>query len=302
MGASILALTACSLLVDSNESACAIDSDCTARGTAFAGARCEANRCVSPALAHDAWVESGQAAEDAGSGPWRCAGSIKWGGADPTRSLLVTLPFWEYLQSVPATGLLVKTCALADLECSVPASQGLTNAAGVVSLSTYAGFDGFFLATPMGSDDWFPTIVRVLPPPLGDINIGNTAAEHSDVLSTIVLSNIGQTLDPERGHLVVQAVDCDGALAPGVVITVASADSASFRFYTRERAPAIELTSTTVTTDSPEGEAFGGYTNLPVGNTEVVLTLASTNQVVARARAPIRKGTLTTFTIPPTPL
>ncbi|MBI5502065.1 MAG: hypothetical protein HY907_17615 [Deltaproteobacteria bacterium] len=245
-----------------------------------------------------------EAAEDAGDevaddgGPpppdWSCLGSVVW-GTPIEASLDMTGTALDYVTDAPIEGATVKVCARADAACATPLDEGTTDAAGQVTLTVplgTTGFDGYFEVSATG----YVTVLRYTVEPITEMP-GADARVVSMVDTTtfaMLAAAAGVTPDPTRGHLVVNALDCNPTLAAGVSLDVDTADVSSTAVYMVGGLPSTSATET-------DSSGAAGFINLPAGAATISTTLVSTGEAIASTDITIRAGAAALFPLPPTP-
>jgi protocatechuate 3,4-dioxygenase beta subunit len=141
-----------------------------------------------------------------------------------------------------------------------------------------------------------PTIEPLIYPPGLDPSLLTTTmiAVSRSALSALGAS-VGATLDPSRGVLAGTLTDCDNKPAAGVVFDVEQADEQTSSYYFQNGLPSVGRTAT------DEG-GTAGFVNVPAGLVTVTTKLERTNQRIGSRTLLVRPGTLTAFSLPPTPL
>jgi hypothetical protein len=105
----------------------------------------------------------------------------------------------------------------------------------------------------------------------------------------------GLTNDPTRGHVGIGIGDCDGELAPGVIIAADSADGETIVAY--DDGSGLSMA------DLSESTAAGiaVVLNLPPGEVTITGTVAATGEVIATRTAVVRPGAFT-LAVPMSPV
>jgi hypothetical protein len=324
---------ACSLAFPASAVQCSHDSDCTARGGAFAGSVCVDSVCVAPTVTvHDSGVtqdsgrpdsrpsdgghptDAGHAtdasragdardASDArtmpdGSGAvWSCVGSVKWPAAT-SAPLTVTQPYQNIITMLPVPGVTVLPCARIDPMCSTPlADAGVTNEAGLVSFGLSYGYNGYLQST---WDSGLPTLVYVNPP-------AYTAAPQivapllalapmQQLVTAITTGTPGgpATVNPSLGHIFIGVFDCAGNPAPGVQVSFDHTAASVVSTYFDNGLPSTTATET-------DSSGFFAAVNFPPGTVTTTITLASTKQVLGSTSTIVRAATITGVNVVPSP-
>jgi len=289
--------TACSFLVDANKEQCTTDSDCTARGASFAGAICKDSKCIAKPAPED----SGSPIEDAGAadaptGPWRCVGTVAWEKVNLSRTITLVQHFNDFVSGQPLANVGLKACLRADVACANPFSTATTDDAGSAPLRLPYAFDGYWLLLPPpnSSPELITMLIHELPPPVKELEDAPPTQPISRSNLTTLASLAGVSMDPERGHMTVSIVDCDGHRVPGISIEADPTDEKTKIFYLENKLPNLTRTFT-------DSEATVGLSNLQPGVVTITAKIADTGTVVARYAALVQADKLTSFILPPTP-
>ncbi len=114
----------------------------------------------------------------------------------------------------PPPGLAVAACTLLDVECSSPIVDGLgVSEDGMIHASLPVGFDGFLRVM---SDITIPALLYLAAPLMQDTQAGTPMLLIGRAPLQRLGDSQGLTIDPQMGHLLLRAYDCDGNLAPGI--------------------------------------------------------------------------------------
>ncbi len=295
---------ACSLAFPANGVQCTTTSDCTARGGAFTGSVCINNVCLPTDAGslhdarHDVTVD---AARDVRSdappaGDWSCLGHVRWPDASAGRELL-TVPYVNLISTAPIPGVRVEPCLKLDPTCASPLSEaGLTNDAGLVTLSVPSGYDGYLLSL---WDAGFPSLVYVNPPILQSQTVPPKLFVPVTALPGLAAA-VGTAdggpliINPQRGILFLGAYDCANAPAAGVSFSLPLPEPTSTFMYLIDGVPS----STATRTDSSGAAVIA---NVPTGAVGVTATLAATHQLIGTASAFSQPGHITFLSLVPVP-
>ena len=295
--------TACSLLVNADQAQCTTTEDCVSRGTAFAGSTCVEGKCA-VAPFRDAEVTADAGTTDSGTvgtGPWDCVGHVTWPAQDVSSTIVLTESFSNFVDDKPFPGLSLQACLRADVNCETPFSTATTNANGDANLTLPKGFSGFILMDPpdpgpSASDSERTTslLIHEVPPPTLSGPAPRTRPLSMASLKALA-SFVGETLDPEKGQLTLAMRDCNLQIAQGVSISISPNDGIAKPLYLSGSIPDPAATST-------KADGLAGYANVQPGLVTITATLEATGQKLGEYAAIIKKGRLTTFVMPPTPL
>lgn len=246
----------------------------------------------------------------------RCddACQVNWGCVDnhslpmPEGQLQLPVVAKDFISEprMPLPDTEIRACRSIDPACELgEIDSARSDAEGGVVLDVPDGFDGYF---HLSHPDYLPTLAYWNRP------FSDEASWNQYMLTPSVLGGLaalvgvlgsGESLDPERGHLVFRVHTCLPAKyldvidprteAEDIEISVAPAEDASQVFYTDVNgSPSTTLTATS-------SDAIGGVLNLPPRNVTVTAKLAGTDTVVSRASVTIRAGHLTFVYLSPTP-
>ncbi len=295
--------TACSLLVNADKAQCTTNQDCVSRGPTFAGAVCSEGKCSVAAL-EDATVDLDSGASDSfvvGTGPWDCVGHVIWPSQDVSSTIVLTESFVNFVDDKPFPGLTLQACLRADVNCVSPFSSATTDTNGDAKLTLPKGFSGFILMDPpdpgpTASDSERTTtlLIHEVPPPTQTGPAPKTRPLSMASLKALA-SFAGATLDPEKAQLTLAMRDCNLQVAQGVSISISPDDGIAKPLYLSGSIPDPSATATTA-------DGLAGYANVQPGLVTITATLQATGQKLGSYTAIMKKGRLTTFVMPPTPL
>jgi len=239
---------------------------------------------------------------------WQCLDTvILWPKPKGLGDFTFSATIVDLLSEKPYVGATVKACAKLDFGCDAPIDQGVTDSAGIVSLTVHAGsvgFDGYLELT--GGDNGtgsgagsalYPALYYPVPPIVAPGWRGRLqfiSAGDLPALAAFTLVDI----DPMRGHFATAAADCNFANAGGVSFTDDALlkhpdDTEIKRFYF------INGTPTTSATETEALTAIGGFVNLPPGSALIDAYLGPGGRKIGEFTYNIRAGWFTTSTFPP---
>jgi hypothetical protein len=298
-------VAACQVLVSSDVVQCSSDADCTARGGAFAGTRCQENVCTSPSVVvtTDGGVEAGVDAAPVDP-KWGCLGNVQWPNQSATEKVRYRQRFRRLIGATPIVGVRVKACASLDPECTSPLAQGDTDAKGDIVLDLPKHFRGY-MHVPTGPDsfrDMAPTILAVYPPPAKDANLavepelGMVPILVSLAELDFLLRQVGSSTDPNLGHVFGLTTDCTGLPSGGVAVKAAQIDPKTVQYYYEGN----DTPSITRKESDPTGNA--GFLNLPTGIVPLETTVPGLGGKKAGGYSVlVKKGSVTVIDMVPTP-
>ncbi len=216
-----------------------------------------------------------------GGNDWSCLGSLP-AQTFEAGSAVGHLRIVELTDDSPLPGVTVRVCTRADEDCSPPLDEGVTDARGAVTLAVTKAEQRFIEVEGPGTitalsfnngppkSDPFDEMIRVVSP--------DTFMALQSLLAT--------TADPARGHAGVQANDCQGNEAVGVVFEVDSADDATVTGYFSEAGiPNTALAETTA-----DGRA--AIANLPAGPAILTARIAASGQIIGTRGFFVRAGVI----------
>jgi hypothetical protein len=283
----LVALTAaCSLAFDVADDQCETDGDCAERGAPRELRTCAGGVC------------RGAAAKAFACLP-RVRGAIAKAPAEVTQRL-----FLHDLNRTALAGALVQICATGDIECTQPLSEGTTDDGGQVEFRVDVNYNVFFQYQVPGA---LPGILHSTPayrvdPEDGALVVGPLAEGVTtydafgisrEVASTLAAA-VRAELSPELGAAFVRVFGCEpGTPAAGVVVRIVGGSGETRVFYDRGGAPA--------TADVTDATGSAYVLNLPVGLVTVRAEVKDTGRFLGERTIISRAGTLTTFTLGPTP-
>lgn len=302
-------LGGCSLVLDADEPQCKVDADCTKRGSA--DAKCVASLCVLSTAAGGAGGAAGTAG-DAGAGgtdavggaagaalepPWTCIGNVPT-PVGTTPKIKVKLPLVDFISGVPRPNVSVRVCGQLDPICDPTLATNpsfVSGADGVVPLEIDAqptAFNGYFKID--GTPDVSPSLIFAQPLTVTD---GATLSP----VKTFVLAQYralveagGNVWNDQRGHIFVQARNCDDQPAEGVTYAIPKLEADTVRVFLREGAPDRNAPDTDAT-------GIGGFIMAGAGFHTVTGTLSKTGTVVNERRVRVEPGTFTYTVMSPSP-
>ena len=291
----------CSLALSTDEAQCATDTDCQSRG--FVGATCVAGICNGTAGAGGTsdGGTSDSGTSDAGAastgGPGGCVGKVAWPAPDTTVAASASLRALRLLGQTPFPGLSVKICPPFDVDCANPIGETTSDAAGVLNIPVYSGFNGhLFAAAPASFPEMAPMLVYLLPPPVEvetSMRDGNLNLASVGELSTI--ANLGGIeVKSEFGHIFFTAYDCLQARASKVSIKIDTLDPATKAIYISDSGVPSDVLAET------QSKGEGAVINVPPGYVTVTATHADKGKYFSLTVS-VRSGHITALPIAPSP-
>jgi hypothetical protein len=293
----VLGGAACSLVLKTDSEQCNTNSDCTARGTAFANTMCTNNVCVANGLP-DSGADSG-----APDPKWGCIGEVP--PLDAGSMMTFKLQLLDLISNAPVTqNLDVKLCAKLDPTCQTPLGCSASDAGcpvvstltpdsmGNVSAMVASNFDGY-LDIDDTSGTYVPSLVFV------DLAVVHVSANSQVLLVTKsaesgLATNAMVTINPADALLLVPIVDCTGARTAGASAALSPAQAGATEFYDINSA----LMTSATQTDSSGNMGFVNVT-APASVT-VIGTVAATGKEFGKVTTLVRAGGMTYQILRPT--
>jgi hypothetical protein len=199
------------------------------------------------------YVTSADAAPSAApDAAWACLDQPASATAVPLRaSVNLTLSAIDIGSRAAPEGLHARACHRLDVLCEAAVSEAALEASGgPLRLSLPRGFSGFIELTSASS---VPTLF-FLNQPLNTDAVESLFLVSSSGLRAL-LTTAGSRLEPEHGHILVRAFDCEGAAASGVEIS-SGAGGVAFSFESGLPRVGSNVTLT---------EGLAGYVNVRPG-------------------------------------
>lgn len=274
----------CTLAIDPSRPQCRSRTDCEQRGPAFENALCVAQKCVPPECSDHDGCPVGQTCQEGSCEgephpDWTCVGMPPEAQGSvtlyvPTNNVLAQgLPFLE-----------AEVCTTTDSLCETPLKRIQADEEGVFTVEIDANFPGYLKPDLSAYDGVMPAIYFLSEPPVDGIVLEPFLLPTEAQFQALFADNDVPIL-ADRGHVMINVVDCHGELAPGVYFESRRADDKTVPFYS-SNAPSRDLTET----QEPFGH--GGFANFPTGTSTVYMHLRATGQLLGKASVVVRPGTL----------
>lgn len=309
-GTGVLAVAsgACSLIYSTSKDQCATDDDCHARGAGFEALICSESVCVTPpGPASDAAVDALIADAADTDGPFSCA-LLPPPIPDPNRPLDVLMRFTDFTAGAPVTNANVRLCGVADPACGKPrelvgsgpgdagdeagAGWVMPTDAGHVTAKVEYGFDGFFEVL---SPQYAPTYRFTAPPLRAPATTFDQLVFTTPEVRYIAELTFGQgALSPEHGLVFVFARDCFQNPVGGASFRTTALDPLLKPFVIINSTPSADEANS-------DGAGRGGFLNVPEGIHTFIAFYENGTKKLGSARAFVRKGSVTTVGIAPSP-
>ena len=265
--AASLAVSACSITVESDRVQCKTKKDCAALGPAYADWVCPKSVCEP-------------------NPTWACLTQPP----EPTNSVTVTveLKTLDLISKEIIPGVRLTLCAKMDATCQSPIGKTYeSNQAGMIKVDMPVGFDGYFQTEGDGLYPmlFFPPSTRQQRAP------GMLPMVKANFFGTM-FSQVGGPVAADRTVIMTTALDCEGKPAAGMVLTADVADDRTVGYVIQGGLPSRTATAT-------DGDGSGGFVNIKPGNAVITSTMASTNQKIGMVGVQTRTGYITMVLVMP---
>jgi hypothetical protein len=213
---------------------------------------------------------------------WACLDDDPPARSDVLGSMRVTYTMLivDTVTRVQPPGLTVTACSPLDIECDVPMTgETRPDADGRVRVQVPVNFAGFFEVV---SEQTVPAMLF----------IDGALTEDTEAPIMLVIGqgpfmalsqSQGVTIDPQMGHLLLRAFDCNGELAAGVRFTN---DRGGLPFAFVDTLPVVGQTVT-------DAQGTAGFINVSPGLTVVSSLRADDNVLTRTASGRVRPGWFT---------
>ncbi len=224
-----------------------------------------------------------------GGNAWGCVGQVNLDEMS-SAPIPIDLVVYDVATRLPPPGLLVVACWTPSPDCAdfaagpVGAMDG-----GDVPLSLPANFIGTLTITANGM---IPSLIQ-LTRRVGKMTLPPNPIELVSLqTATFEAEALGTAIDPTRGLLLLQALDCSGNKASGVSFELETPAFGAEPFYFRGLYPVT-------TGDGTDASGGGGILNVPVGNQMVREIRVADGEIINSFPAVIQAGWVTYATVEP---
>jgi hypothetical protein len=310
-------------------SCCTAAQECAANPSCLDQDTCNSNDCMSGlaectyacAQAHpdggtvfDHWdhcVRTTCAGACRGGDSWECLDSrTYWPTPAGSQEIEFSVGLVDLGTEQPYVGTIVKACSAGDIGCGSPLrssktddqGRALTDDRGRVTVRVLPGTIGFngYLelsgGTLGGADAGaaiYPALWYIVPPYVSGGWKGNLQFLSAEGLPYMA-SYMHIDLDPTKGHIAVDTLDCDYKPAPGVSLVIeGDPGNAAHSFYFQGTLPDVNAAQTDGLT------AIGGFVNVTPGLITLKATRVDGARPIGSMKLQIRPGTITAATFPP---
>jgi hypothetical protein len=218
---------------------------------------------------------------------WSCVGAVEKPLIDE-QTVLFAIQFTDF-DANPLQGVDVHACRRRSSPCDAQ-YQGMTDEQGSVILQVAVGaegFDGYVTASHpdvIGARFTWQPLITGNPPELAWA-----------IPSWLVLDSFGQQVGLQQDHslglVVITVLDCANGPAPEVEVKIS--DSAARVIYTRDD-------QLSISSDRTDDSGIALIVNVQPGLPDVAVSLADTEQEVARAAVQVEAGTISYVLLSPT--
>jgi hypothetical protein len=205
---------------------------------------------------------------------WECAGHVSWPALQAATSTLQGR-IRDVLTSKTMSGIEVQACGLNDVDCTSPWGGTYSDASGWFSMEiplVFSSYPPAYLKVTLDPTSATPSVrtyvywgfpltqaryvsYRCYNTSNSDALTFDTLAENQSITSAVASQFDGGMADRGRGSVGVVALDCVGQRAPGVEVTLSSADSETITVDSNlmRTAPITDSTGTVVFLQVPAG-------------------------------------------------
>lgn len=259
--------SACSVVVDDGRVQCKTDSDCAARGPAFAGSVCMDSVCQPDPT-------------------WAC---LDQPNTDEVAAGTVHVVFTvaDLLSQRPIAGIRLTLCAKLDANCTFPIAQYQSNSAGELDVELPAGFDGYFQTV---GDGIYPTLF--FPPNTRKQRAPSTLPMVPEGFFGQMFAQLGTSVSSDRTVIMTTALDCVGRPAAGMILSSPQADQDTVTYFLQGGLPSRSAPATDET-------GAGGFVNVKSGTAVITSTIAAIDRLAGTVAVQTRPGHLTMVLVLP---
>jgi hypothetical protein len=246
-----------------------------------------------------------------GGDSWECLDKrVYWPvPAAPNADIEFSFGVVDLYTEQPFVGTTVRSCKAGDYTCASPVETTTTDDRGTVKLKVRAGDMGFAGFLELGTGDCdggpcggtlsgngsaiYPSLWYIVPPYVVGGWKGNLQFLPADMFPGIA-AYMQVDLDPTKGHLAVDVLDCNFKPAPGVQLSIPNdGGGGATAFYFQGAMPDKFGRETDAQT------AIAGFVNLEPGPINLKATLKADGRELGTMQVQIRAGTMTATTFPP---
>jgi len=213
---------------------------------------------------------------------WACLGGENTAAPAALGNTTVTFSIFiaDTVTREPPPGLVVSACSPLDIECTSPMVDGIRpEGDGFIRAEVPQNFAGFFRVT---SDQTIPAVLYVDRAIEEDVTAAPMLLIAQGPLQALTSSQ-GVSIDPQMGHLLLRAFDCNGNPAAGMRFTNEKGGQ-PFAFV-----DGLPVVGQTVT--DPQGTA--GFLNVLPGLAVVQSVRSADSAVTKTASGQVRAGWFT---------
>lgn len=243
VGASICLIftcTQCTLTVDADQEQCTTTKDCQGLGKAFVGSVCKNAVCVADPA-------------------WSCRKDSASSSKPGSGTVTIRVPLVDVISELPIAGVAGQLHPKIDSDLIRPIGDPFfSDADGIIAFTVDKGFDGF---AALSHNAIAPSLYFFNPPATSNSTWAPARLTSMETAAGLV-SQLGGTIDPTRGFIIVTAEDCNGDPAEGISYTSREADSKTQVFYSVDG-----LVTTKTSATDPSG--YGGFIAVRPGSVSI---------------------------------
>jgi len=209
-----------------------------------------------------------------------CLGSYTWPLTAETTVPLHLYLVDAYEQTIPLPSMRVRACNAADIKCTEPLSDTVTDDKGLAELRLPASFSRAFTGyLEVTGKDVYPTLLKFS---------WNLASETTQLVGIVKEANFKLAInaielrpDDTRGMLQLRMLSCGNVGVAGASYASDRADAQTRNWYIIDGFPTLMAAAT-------DSVGSGGIIDVPEGSTTVTASRASDGVAIARAIVPVR--------------
>jgi hypothetical protein len=302
-----LAITGCSLWLNTGERQCGSDNDCV---EASLGTKCVQQVCMDTSECSGGACDASTSSSELGVGVGGACASDSDCNAKTPRCLNETCvdsqtgDTWlcppgdqtvqnatvrysfrvvEFISRMPPKNVVAKACYNTDVGCAEPVATHTDMATGHVQFVLPTNFNGFFEI----KSDAVDTLLYVTKPIVKNTNNRDVPVLTLDGID-LLASLLGYPYDPSKGLTLIEALDCSETPQGGVhFISREGGDS----FYLKDQVPNKDAQMTVY--DPTNNTANGGFINVPPGFVDFTAKLGVGGLELGSFNAQVRARTIT---------
>jgi hypothetical protein len=244
----VLSSVQCSLMVDADKEQCTSNADCQNLGKEFAGSVCDKDNAVCVA---DTDTKTDPA--------WACLDEAASSNEAGSETVTISIPLVDVITKTPMPGIKGQLHPKIDSDLAKPLGEPVvSNADGIIEFTVKSGFDGF---VALSSDEIAPSLYFINPPATANSTVDTVRLASMEMASALV-TQVGSSVDPNRGFIILTAKDCQGKAAEGVSYSSLETDDHTQVFYSVDGL-------VTVKTSATDDSGYGGFVAMRPGSVNI---------------------------------